>query len=138
MASREVPAADFVKSHYKALIQSFHTSISADQKSRAQIASGSNMEALIEVWAEDASGAENTEGIKSPLKILSDLLLAKVNEPVVCELHPSTGDQKVIFDKENNFYITVVKEGDKLLIAGLGSVLGNHITAQFEAQLHHE
>jgi len=131
--SSEVPSPDFVKQHYATLVPNLNRSIASNNKSREGIAPGSNMEQLIEVWA--AGESSGSAGIKTPLLILTEVLLSKVDAPITTELHPASGDQKVIFDKENNFYVTVVKSGGKLLIAGIGSALGNHVTAKFEEQI---
>jgi len=118
----EVPNEDFVKPRYEGLVNSFHRDVRQNPKANTFVAKGSNMESLIEVWAE-TGGRDNQY-----LLLLSDILKNKLGSPIKIEKHPSTGDQKVIFDAEQNFYVTVMKGGDKLFLSGIGSVLGNYIT----------
>ena len=107
-------------------MQDYSAAILADPKTRAHVATKSNFDQLYQVWGEDAAGI-----ILNPL-ILSQALRNRLGTPIKTELHATTGDQKVIFDEENNFYVTVVKEGNTLLLSGIGSVLGNYITKSFE------
>ncbi len=65
------------------------------------------------LYSLERQGARSTFAFKCSL-----LFLKQHREVIKVELHPSTGDQKVIFDQQNNFYVTVVKDGDKLLLSG--------------------
>eukprot|EP01087_Luapelamoeba_hula_P011853 TRINITY_DN327_c0_g1_i1.p1 TRINITY_DN327_c0_g1~~TRINITY_DN327_c0_g1_i1.p1 ORF type:complete len:149 (-),score=24.86 TRINITY_DN327_c0_g1_i1:100-519(-) len=130
----EVPSDEFIKANYGALAKGFAASLSSNPKSTEFIAPGSNMEALIEHWADDSSRSEESN-VKAPLVLLAEAIAEKGDSSITVEKHPASGEQKVVFDSANNFYVTVVQSGDKLLISGIGSVLGQHITEQFEKQI---
>jgi len=130
----KVPSEEFVKANYDKLITDFHKEVSADPSACSFIEKNSNMDQLLEVWAGD-SGEGGSSGGKSPLSVMADLLKSKVGSAYKCELHASTGDQKVLFDQQNGFYVTVVRIGDQLLISGIGSAFGNYITQKWEQQI---
>jgi len=133
----KVPSEDFVKANWAKLVKELHKEVSEDPVSvPSYVEKNSNMDQLLEVWSGSSTEEESaTPPSKTPLNILTDLLLAHVSSPIKCELHATTGDQKVIFNQSKGFYVTVVRIGDDLLLSGLGSALGNHITQEWEKMI---
>jgi len=129
----KVPSEDFVKANWAKLVKELHKEVSEDPTSvPSYIEKNSNMDQLLEVWSGSSEEEVSNPPSKTPMNILADLLVAHAGTPIKCELHATTGDQKVIFDTAKSFYVTVIRSGDVLLLSGLGSALGNHITQEWE------
>eukprot|EP00005_Dracoamoeba_jomungandri_P001568 CAMPEP_0174262422 /NCGR_PEP_ID=MMETSP0439-20130205/12965_1 /TAXON_ID=0 /ORGANISM="Stereomyxa ramosa, Strain Chinc5" /LENGTH=252 /DNA_ID=CAMNT_0015347127 /DNA_START=14 /DNA_END=772 /DNA_ORIENTATION=- len=131
-----VPAEDFVKENYRDLISGFVESVSAGKGGKEFIQSGSNLEVLIGMWAEEGETSAAL-GYQSPLEIFSNILKEEAEDTCETGTHAS-GARTCIFDTANNYYYTVVEEGGKLLLSGIGSAFGGYVTKKYEAQMSYK
>jgi len=132
-----VPSEDFVKEHYTDLVADFIISVQMGGKGEEEVKSGSNFEILANMWADEGQVSKDL-GFSSPLKIFAEILGQEGQGEIKCDLHPSTGERKVIFDDDRGHYFTVVKEDDKLLFSGIGSAFGQYVTKKYEDQFNYK